>query len=111
MNLDLSNKTALVCGASQGIGEATAKELASLGANVILLSRSEDKLQKVISEMDNSERHRYLATDLLKRDTLKDDLGKLMSDLGPIEILVCNSGGPAAGPLTEASESAFLRWI
>ena len=57
MNLELRNKTALVCGASQGIGEATAKALAELDANLILLARSEDKLQKVLSELKNPEKH------------------------------------------------------
>ncbi len=108
MNLELKNKTALVCGASQGIGEATAKALAEMDANLILLARSEDKLQKVLSELKNPEKHRYLALDLMDRSRLSELLGEVTKDLGPIEILVCNSGGPAAGPLTEANERAFL---
>jgi 3-oxoacyl-[acyl-carrier protein] reductase len=42
MNLDLTHKTALVCGASQGLGLACARELALLGATIILVSRSEE---------------------------------------------------------------------
>ena len=38
MNIDLSGRNALVCGASEGIGKASAKEIASLGANVTLLA-------------------------------------------------------------------------
>ena len=44
MNLSLEGKQALVCGASQGIGLATAKELAGLGARVTLLARNEERL-------------------------------------------------------------------
>ena len=45
MQLDLSGRHALVCGASQGIGRASAIELAELGANVTLLARSSDALR------------------------------------------------------------------
>ena len=48
MNLDLSGKTALVCGSTQGIGKATAIALAKMGANIILLSRNEEKLKSVL---------------------------------------------------------------
>ena len=44
MNLDLTNKNALVCGASQGLGFATATELALMGANIIAVSRNENNL-------------------------------------------------------------------
>ncbi len=54
MDLDLTNKTALVCGASQGLGLASAIEIALLGANVIIASRSEEKLQKVLAQLDSS---------------------------------------------------------
>ena len=44
MNLDLSGKTALVCGSTQGLGYASAVELALLGCNIVLLARNEAKL-------------------------------------------------------------------
>jgi 3-oxoacyl-[acyl-carrier protein] reductase len=47
MNKSLSNKTALVCGSTQGIGMATAIKLADMGANVILVARNEEKLKEV----------------------------------------------------------------
>ena len=47
MNLDLANKTAVVCGSTQGIGLAAAKELANMGANLILVARNEDKLDRM----------------------------------------------------------------
>ena len=45
MNLDLKNKNAIVCGSTQGIGEASAIELAKLGANITLIARNKSKLQ------------------------------------------------------------------
>ena len=46
MDVDLTGKHALVCGGSQGIGHAAAIELAALGADVTLLARSPDALEK-----------------------------------------------------------------
>ena len=52
MNLDLTHKKALVCGSTQGIGKAAAKELCLLGAKVVLLARNEQKLKTVASELN-----------------------------------------------------------
>ena len=60
MNLELLGKHALVCGASQGIGRATAHELAALGADVIVLARSPEALERVVSElprMNSAQKH------------------------------------------------------
>ena len=51
MDLDLTGKHALVCGGSQGIGLATAKTLASLGADVTLLARREELLKTLAAEL------------------------------------------------------------
>jgi 3-oxoacyl-[acyl-carrier protein] reductase len=101
MNLDLSNRTALVCGASQGLGAAVAKELALLGANIILLARTESNLQKVQSELDISkgQKHQYIVADSTKPIELVEKIKTLVSSGIQIDILVNNSGGPAAGPL------------
>ena len=54
MNLDLKNKNAIVCGSTQGIGEASAIELAKLGANITLIARNESKLLDVLNDLDKS---------------------------------------------------------
>ena len=54
MNLDLTHKTAIVCGSTQGIGRASAVELALLGANVTLMARNEASLQETLSALDTS---------------------------------------------------------
>ncbi len=101
MNVDLSKRTALVCGASQGLGAAVAKELALLGANIILLARTESNLQKVQSELDFSkgQKHQYIVADTSQPVELVDKIKTLVSSGIQIDILVNNSGGPAAGPL------------
>lgn len=107
MDLNLSGKVALVCGASQGIGEASARALAAQGASIVALARSEDKLQKLVESLPG-EGHRVLAVDLEDRKHLSSQLDSLLAEIGgPIEILICNTGGPKGGPLAEAEEEAF----
>lgn len=109
MNLNLQHKNALVGGASQGIGKAIATELASLGANITLVSRSEDRLKAVLESLDtqNGQKHRYLIADYSKPDSLKTKVEYLVQE-NPIHILINNTGGPAAGPAHKATTDAYL---
>ncbi len=103
MRTQLDGKWALVCGASQGIGEAAAIELAALGAKVVLLSRDQKKLASVKAKLKNSKDHLTLAFDLSDYKNLNSFLSKnLSNDQRPV-ILVNNSGGPPAGPLVDAN--------
>ena len=73
MNLDLKNKSAVVCGSTQGIGKASAIELALLGANIILVARDEEKLKATLKELDSSkgQKHTFICADFTKPDELK----------------------------------------
>lgn len=103
MNLDLTNKTALVCGASQGLGLACAKELALLGANVIAASRSEEKLQAAVAQLDTSkgQQHTYLVIDLSEPEAARQIVSSFVADGNIIHILVNNAGGPPAAAMIE----------
>ena len=109
MILSLQHKNALVGGASAGIGRATAIELALLGANVTLLSRTASTLKAVLSELDTSlgQQHRYIVADYAQRDDLVQKVQALVAEQ-PIHILINNTGGPPGGPLTEATPTALL---
>ena len=109
MNLDLTNKHALVCGSSQGIGKASAIELSKMGANITLLARNEEKLKLVISELDTSkgQSHNILVADFSKPDQLKEALDNHFSDSDSIQILINNTGGPAGGPIIDADLDEF----
>src|SRR3954470_10970784 len=108
MNLDLTNKTALVCGASQGLGLACATELALLGANIVAASRNEEKLSKAIQQLDNSkgQQHSYLAVDLSNPDQVKETVNAFVAKGNTIHILINNAGGPPSAPMidTDAAE-------
>jgi 3-oxoacyl-[acyl-carrier protein] reductase len=110
MNLSLEGKNAIVCGSSQGIGFAIAEELALMGANCILLARNKELLETAVSKLDNTLRqsHSIYVVDFNNHEATR----KLIQDITaerPIHILVNNSGGPAAGPIVEATEDQFLQ--
>lgn len=108
MNLSLENKTAVVCGSTQGIGLASAKELALLGASCILVARSEDKLQAAVKELSNngSQNHGYLVADFSQPEALKNTIENWAKE-NTAHILVNNTGGPKGGPIHKAEISEF----
>jgi 3-oxoacyl-[acyl-carrier protein] reductase len=110
MNLDLKNKRALVCGSTQGIGKAVALELALMGANVTLVARNEESLKKVKAELniDKGQQHSYIAVDFSKPEEVKSRTDHYIERQGTVNILVNNTGGPAAGPIVNAKPEEFL---
>lgn len=110
MDISLSGKTAFVCGSTQGIGKASALELAKNGANIVLIARNEDKLKRVVNELDcsNSQSHSYVVADFTKPEELKDKLDSYLSKNPTAHILINNTGGPAGGPIFNADISEFM---
>jgi len=106
MNLDLKNKNAIVCGSTQGIGEASAIELAKLGANITLIARNESKLLDVLNDLDKSKGqiHSFICIDFSDSQSLKEKIATLCDDY---HILINNTGGPAGGPITDANPESF----
>ncbi|MBX3021871.1 MAG: SDR family oxidoreductase [Bdellovibrionales bacterium] len=109
MEISLEGRTALVGGASQGIGQATARVLAQAGARVILMSRRSDVLEQVKASLPNASEHRTLALDLERTEDVAARLARVVADAGPVTIWVNNTGGPKAGPLSEASPDEMER--
>ncbi|WHZ18598.1 MAG: Oxidoreductase, short-chain dehydrogenase/reductase family [Rhodanobacteraceae bacterium] len=110
MDLDLTGKHALVCGASQGIGRACAIELANLGANVTVLARRADVLKQFVTELPRthaSQTHDFVVADSGDTEALRAAVLKLVA-AQPVHILVNNSGGPPPGPAHGAEVEAFL---
>ena len=109
MDLNLTGKHALVCGASEGIGRATAHELALLGADVTVLSRSAGKLQAVVDVLPRSgaQRHGFVSADAGDTDGLRAAVQTLAAER-PVHILVNNTAGPAGGSAHAAAEGAFV---
>lgn len=111
MDLSLKGRHALVCGASQGIGQATAIQLASLGCNVTVLARNHAKLQSLRPILMNAgarETH-MLAADLDDPAGLDAAVRDHLQKTGPIHILVNNTGGPASAPLLDVKPEDLLK--
>jgi 3-oxoacyl-[acyl-carrier protein] reductase len=109
VDLDLTGKHALVCGASQGIGLAAARALAELGADVTLLARREERLRELAASLPTTregQAHRWIAADSADTDTLRDKVQAAVN-AHPVHILVNNSGGPPPGTVHGAEIAAF----
>jgi len=109
MNLSLQGKFAIICGSTQGIGLAIAEELALLGASCTLVARNEVALKEAVSKLDNTsgQQHGYLVADFSKPAEVKEAIEAHVAGY-VVHILINNTGGPAAGPIIEATEEAFL---
>jgi 3-oxoacyl-[acyl-carrier protein] reductase len=95
MDLGLQGRVALVMGASRGLGRAIAAALAREGARVALASRSQERVEAVAEEIgDGASAFVADTTDL---DRLVDLPGEVVEKLGPVDILIANSGGPPLG--------------
>jgi 3-oxoacyl-[acyl-carrier protein] reductase len=109
MDLNLTGRHALVCGASEGIGRATAHELALLGADVTVLARREDALRAVADALPDTagQHHGWIAADVGQTAELRARVEALVAGK-PVHILVNNTGGPPGGAACNAEIAAFL---
>ncbi|HEY5196759.1 MAG TPA: SDR family oxidoreductase [Solirubrobacteraceae bacterium] len=94
MDLGLTGRVALVTGGSSGIGRAIAAALVAEGARVAISSRSRDRLAEVAGELGVS----AFVHDNADLQAIPQLIDEVQSALGPIEILVTNTGGPQASP-------------
>lgn len=95
MDLQLRNKTALILGGSKGIGRGIADALAAEGVAVALLARNQNALDAAVSEIKSrGGRAIGLPADLANWPSVERAVETARKDLGPIDILVNNSGGP-----------------
>jgi NADP-dependent 3-hydroxy acid dehydrogenase YdfG len=104
MSEPLSGVTAVVTGASSGIGAATARALAAAGASVALLARRADRLAALAGAL--GQRATAHPVDVTDYDTVRATIDRIAETSG-IDIVVCNAGHMSAAPVTE---SDFADW-
>ncbi len=111
MNLDLTGKNALICGSTQGLGLATALELAKLGANCTLLARNEQSLELAVKLLakNSAQNHNYIVADFAEIESVKTAIQKAIQAGNLFHILINNTGGPAAGPILSAEIDEFTK--
>lgn len=109
MIVDLSGRTAVVCGSTQGIGKAIAVQMAKSGARIILVARNEVKLQDTLNELNqiNSAAHQTVTADFNDSESV-EKAASYIAEKFDIDILINNTGGPPGGSITEAGTDAFL---
>ncbi|MEO1253340.1 MAG: SDR family NAD(P)-dependent oxidoreductase, partial [Bacteroidota bacterium] len=93
MDLDLKGRRALVCGSSQGIGLAIAKELSKMNVNITLFARNQKSLEHALSELQPGD-HDFLVADFDDLNAV-EEATKRGLEKGDYQILINNSGGPA----------------
>jgi citronellol/citronellal dehydrogenase len=99
-----SGQTLLVTGAGSGIGRCTAHELAALGAHVVLIGRSAEKLATVEAEIqDDGGDASHVACDIRDEDAVKAAVAAILAARGRIHGLVNNAGGQYPSPLENIS--------
>lgn len=108
MYIDLTNKNALVCGSTDGIGKATAILLAKMGATVTLFARNEKKLKETLIALPHhkGQKHNYFVADFSNPEEVKEKAELAVSDK-IFHILINNTGGPKGGPVLEAEPEEF----
>ncbi|RYZ44775.1 MAG: SDR family NAD(P)-dependent oxidoreductase, partial [Sphingobacteriales bacterium] len=109
LSLDLTTRNALIAGSTQGIGLASAQALASLGANCTLIARNEASLKQALTTLDQKggQQHNFLVADFSSTDSVSAAIKSFAAE-NTVHILVNNTGGPPAGPITAASTTDFL---
>ncbi len=111
MDLQLNGKVALVSGGSQGLGLATAIQLASEGAQVAILGRSEDNLEIARKQIEQQSGKHALAivADVSKPDQIQEALGRTLERFGVVDILLANAGGPPMGTFDKLTDEQFYQ--
>ena len=109
MDLQLTGKIALIIASSQGLGKATARQLAAEGADVMLCSRSAEQPERAKYELRTHANGRVEAhpCDITKIDDIQALVAATRKRLGKIDILINNAGGPPGGGFEQQDDDAW----
>lgn len=110
MDINLQGRRAVVCGSTRGIGRACAVELASLGAEIVLLARDPQALREAQASLpaEHGQRHDHTVADFANTANVRHAAETIARSGRPVHILINNTGGPPAGAATDAKEEEFL---
>lgn len=109
LNDGLQGKVAVVCAASRGLGFASAKRLAQGGAQVTILSRSKEAIERAAAEIEAETGHKPLgfAADMGNPEDIRKVVQGTVEARGRLDVLVHNAGGPPAGTFESFSDDVW----
>ena len=113
MNLEISDKVALVAASSQGLGKAVAMGFAEEGARVVICARNIEKLESVKKKIESQTKSEVLVvqTDLTKKEDIENLVAKSINKFNSIDILVNNAGGPPAGFFSDMTDENWQKGV
>jgi NADP-dependent 3-hydroxy acid dehydrogenase YdfG len=110
--MDLNGKSAIVTGASSGIGEATASVLAEQGVKVALVARRKERLNKLAKKIESSGGEAFvIEADITDKNNCQKAVDQALDKWDKIDILVNNAGVMLLGPTAEAPLEEWERMI
>ena len=105
------NQTVIVTGASSGVGEATARHFANNGANLVLVARNQENLDRVFNELKSVSRVITVSMDVSKFEDCENLVKKTLAEYSSIDILINNAGYHKRGLVEESDPSELGRMI
>jgi len=109
---DLANKIILITGASSGIGEATARELAAAGATVVLGARRIDRLEKLVDEIEGAGgKAQARSLDVTSREDVQTFVDAARAEYGRIDVIINNAGVMPLSPMASLKVDEWDRMV
>ena len=109
---DLTNKVALVTGASSGIGRASALALSHQGAKVVVAARRVDKLESLVAQLKTEGKEALAVTmDVTKKEEIIAAVSKTIAVFGKLDILVNNAGTADSAPFFDLTDQIWEKVI
>ncbi len=102
MNQDIAGKVVVITGASSGLGEATARQLSSLGAHLVLGARRQDRLEALAADIRGAGgKAEIVVTDVTRKQDVAALVQAALTNFGRLDVMINNAGLMAVAPLAE----------
>lgn len=112
MSNNIQDKVVVITGASSGLGEATARHLAGLGARLVLAARRTDRLDKLVAEIEFAGGAALaVETDVSRRDDVENLIARAVERFGKVDVLVNNAGLMPLAPMSQRKVDEWDRMI
>jgi short-subunit dehydrogenase len=111
MDNPFQGKTVIITGGSEGVGAAAARRFAEAGANLVLVARGREKLERVAADLRGRTRVHVVAMDVADPDACTDLFREVEAEFGHLHLLINNAGYHSRGPVEKVAASDLGRMI